>query len=392
MNLYLECYGGVSGDMLLGAILDTGIEVDYLKNELNKLNLEFEISVNEKNIAGIKTKKVDITQNTEQPLRKQKDIERIINENSLDRKVKDKSLEILDILAEAEANVHGTSKENIHFHEIGAVDTIVDIVGVVLLIEKINADVICSKINLGSGSVKIHHGNVPVPAPASAEIAKGMLTFSTDSEMELATPTGLAILKGIAKDCGDMPASTIRAVGYGAGSKSDDNNPNMVRAFVLEKPQEDVTEEIHANIDDCTGEILGHAMEKLFDAGALDVYFTPIQMKKQRPGVKLSVICNKEDTQKISKIIFRETTSTGLRINETKRKKLEQKIRKVNCYGDKVSVKVGYYEGELVNISPEYEDCKRIAQEKDIALKEVVQEASKKGFEKVNNKTQGHTY
>lgn len=389
-TVYLECLSGVSGDMILASLVDTGIEFDYLKEELDKLNLDFEINLKEKKISGISTKKFDVVEKSRQPLRTRKDILKVIEQSFLSDEIKKRSKNILDILGKAEAKVHNTNMENIHFHEIGAIDTIVDIVGAVVLVNKLNCKVFSSKINLGSGFVHIEHGRVPVPAPASSEIAKDMLTFSTDSGMELATPTGLAILKGLSENYGDMPTGKINSVGYGAGSRSDDDNPNIVRAFVIESEETELTDEIHTNIDDCSGEVLGYCMEKLFKAGALDVYFTPIQMKKQRPGVKLSVICNKQDTEKLAKIIFEETTTTGVRINETKRIKVSEEIVKINVHGGIIRVKTGYYDNKLVNISPEYEDCRKIALENNISLKEVFDLAIKEFNscpENVNDKT-----
>ncbi len=397
--IYFECLTGVSGDMILASLIDSGQKLQYLKEELSKLNLDFEINLNEKKITGIKTKQLQINHESSQPMRKKKDIEKIINKSRLHDNIKKKSIEILNILGEAEATVHGTSVENIHFHEIGAIDTIIDIVGSVILIEKINPDkIICSKINLGNGFVETHHGRLPVPAPASSEIAKGMKTFSTDSGMELSTPTGLAILKRISDEYGNMPVSKIKSIGYGSGTRSDDNNPNMLRAFILEEIQADTkekqknqhtedeyTHEIHTNIDDCTPEILGHTMETLFKANALDVYFTPIQMKKQRPGTRLSVICNKKDTNKLIKKIFEETTTTGVRINETRRKKVEEKTKKIKLHEYEINIKLGYIGDKLVNISPEFEDCKKIALNKDTSIKFILQQAKEKAMKEITD-------
>ena len=389
-TLYIEALSGISGDMLLASLIDAQENLEYLKKELSKLPLDFEIKLNEKKISGIKTKLLQIKENKTQPLRKKKEIEKIIMESTLDRNIKEKSIKILNILGEAEAKVHATSVENIHFHEIGALDTIIDIVGSVIMVEKINPKkIICSKINLGSGFVEIEHGRLPVPAPASAEIAKGMLTFSTDSGMELATPTGLAIIKGITNDFGNIPTAKIKRTGYGAGTRSSDSNPNIVRTFILEEAGDEWTTEIITNIDDSTPEILGYAMEKLLKEGALDVYLTPIQMKKQRPATKLSVICKNKDAKKLSKIIMKETTTTGVRMIETKRKKLNEKIETITMYNKKIRVKLGFLDNEsdteLVNVSPEFEDCKKLAQEKNIPLKLVIEEAKEKAKNSYKN-------
>ncbi|MFW6450574.1 MAG: nickel pincer cofactor biosynthesis protein LarC [Nanoarchaeota archaeon] len=376
--LYLECLSGVSGDMLLASLLDTGISLNYLKTQLNKLNLDYEIEFSEKKINGITAKAINVKESSKQPLRHYKDILRIIEESSLEPIIKKKAKSIIDILGHAEARVHNTDIEKVHFHEIGAIDTIIDIVGAVVLTEKLNAKIVSSKINLGSGFVNIEHGMLPVPAPASAEIAKGMQVYSTDSQMELATPTGLAIIKGLASEYQGMPTGVLEETGYGAGSKSNNSNPNILRAFILQTKEGEFTEEIHANIDDCTGEVLGYAMQQLFENGALDVYFTPIQMKKQRPGVRLSVICNKKDTSKLVEIIFRQTTTTGVRINETRRLKLKEKTTQINIFNSCVNVKQGYFQNELVNVSPEYEDCKSIAEKKNLPLKKVFEAALKK--------------
>jgi len=397
-TLYFECLTGVSGDMILASLIDAGSKFEVLNNELSKLKLDFEIKIIEKKISGIKTKQLEIIENKSQPMRKKADIENIINKSALDENIKNRSIEILNILGQAEAKVHGTSIENIHFHEIGAIDTIVDIVGSVILIENINAkNIICSKINLGSGFVEIEHGRLPVPAPASSEIAKDMKTFSTDSGMELATPTGLAILKYFVNKFGEMPESEIKSIGYGAGTKSNDKNPNMLRAFILEETEPNAgddnkyTHEIHANIDDCSAEILGYTMEKLFEAEALDVYFTPIQMKKQRPGTKLSVICNKKDSEKLINIILKETTTKGVRIDETLRKKLEEKIEEIRLYNHTIKIKLGFLNEHLVNISPEYEDCKVIALKENLPVKIIIDLAKEEAKNSISKKhTQGN--
>ncbi len=402
-TIYFECLTGVSGDMILASLIDSGQDVAYLKQELSKLKIDFKIDLKEKKVAGIKTKSLEIIEDSPQPLRKKKDIERIIKKSELSDKVIEKSIEILNILGKAEAEVHGTCIEEIHFHEIGAIDTIIDIVGSVLLIDNINPyNVICSKINLGSGFVETEHGKLPVPAPASSEIAKDMKTFSTDSDMELSTPTGLAILKGFSKKFGSIPESKIKSVGYGSGTRSNDKNPNMLRTFILEESkkkelkqyQEEVneyTDEIHTNIDDCTPEILGNTMENLFKSNALDVYFTPIQMKKQRPGTKLSVICNKEDTNNLVNIIFKETTTTGVRINETRRKKVIEKIEKIELHGQNIRVKMGYIENELLNVSPEFEDCKKLAIKNNLSLKFVLEQAKEKAKKNIETKDHSKT-
>ncbi|MFW6383349.1 MAG: nickel pincer cofactor biosynthesis protein LarC [Nanoarchaeota archaeon] len=386
-TLYIESLSGISGDMLLASLIDAQESLESLKKELSKLPLDFEIKLNEKKISGIKTKLLQIKENKTQPLRKKKEIEKIINESTLDKKIKEKSISILNILGEAEAKVHSTSIDNLHFHEIGAVDTIVDIVGSVIMIEKINpANIISSKINLGSGFVEIEHGKLPVPAPASAEIAKNILTFSTDSGMELATPTGLAILKGFTNEFASMPTAKIKKTGYGAGTRSSDKNPNIVRTFILDEAGDECTTEIFTNIDDSTPEILGHAMEKLIDEGALDVYLTPIQMKKQRQATKLSVISKNKDAEKLSKIIMKETSTTGVRMIETRRKKLQEEIKTIKVHNLNIRVKLGFLDNELVNFSPEFEDCKKVARKTNISLKLILEKAKEKAKENYYNK------
>jgi len=234
--LYLDCQTGVSGDMLLSAMLGTGIAINELTDELQKLPIKsYELSLREKKVKGISTLNIEVNQTKDEPLRHLSDLKKIIDDSGLSKKVQEKCMKVFRTLAEAEAKVHGTSIEKVHFHEVGAVDTIIDVVGVISLIELIKPDkVISSAVNLGSGFVEFSHGKHPVPVPAVAEIAKGMKVFSTDSQMEMATPTGMAILKNVVDGFGDIPEGTIEAVGYGSGKYSDEKNPTYLRAIVMQ--------------------------------------------------------------------------------------------------------------------------------------------------------------
>jgi uncharacterized protein (TIGR00299 family) protein len=361
--------------MILGALINLGVDEEYLKKELKKIQIsgfELHVSKVEKNhITGtdVLVKVFDI-----QKSRDISDINSLIENSTLSEDVKNLSKKIFFKLAEAESKVHNIDIEKVHFHEVGAIDSIVDIVGAAICIKKINlSNIYCSPLPLGKGFTKCSHGKIPIPAPATVEILKNIPVYFTDIPHELVTPTGAAIITSIAKKFGSMPMIKIEKIGYGAGKKEMDH-PNFLRVFSgnsKDKYDSDSTTIIETNIDDMNPEIFGYLVEKLYKKGALDVFVTHIQMKKNRPGVKLSVISSHEKINELADIIFKETSTLGIRFYETKRLKLKIEKNIVQTKYGSVSVKIGLKEGKILTVSPEYEDCRKIADEHNLTLKSI---------------------
>jgi uncharacterized protein (TIGR00299 family) protein len=379
---YFDCYSGISGDMILGALIDLGLDVNYLKKELGKLNISgYEIRVKkvEKNhIAGTD---VEVIVKDIQKHHSLRDIFDIIDNSRLEKEIKKVSKKIFQKLAEAEGKIHNIEIDKVHFHEVGAIDSIIDIVGAVIGFKKLQIEnVFCSRLPLGGGFVSCSHGLIPIPSPATVEILKGVPVYSANIKHEMVTPTGAAIITTIARHFGDMPVIQINCVGYGAG-KTEMKHPNLLRVFLGELRNDydfDVITMIETNIDDLSPEIYGYLAEKLFDNSALDVFFTYIQMKKNRPGVKLSVISPMEDIDKLVDIIFTEISTFGVRCYETKRMKLSIEKQKVKTKYGEVTVKIGKHKNQIMSVSPEYEDCKRIAEKHNIPLKKVYELTKKR--------------
>ncbi len=378
---YLDCFSGISGDMLLAALMDAGLPIDTLQSELSRLDLQgWSIESQKVARAGLACTKVNVVlEKKEQPCRRLRDIKLIIDRASLSDSVKQKSIAIFERLARAEAAVHGTTMDDVHFHEVGAVDAIIDIVGAVIGLEHLGvSEIICSPINLGSGSIHTEHGRLPVPAPATAELLKGVPVYSSYISHELTTPTGAVIVSEMSSMFGPMPQMIIRQIGCGAGALDIPVHPNILRIFIGEasqKYEEDTSVLIETNIDDLNPQIYDHLLERLMKAGALDVFFTPVIMKKGRPGILVSALTDRQSREKVIDVIFRETTSIGLRIYEVGRRKLPREIVEVETAFGKVRVKASRLAGEVLTVSPEYDDCRRIATEKNVPLKKVVQEA-----------------
>ena len=383
MNVaYFDCFSGICGDMILGALIDLGLDCNYLKKELKKLGISgYKIDVKKVEKNHITGTDVCVTVKEKQHHRSLTDINNLIDNSKLDSEIKEISKEIFLRLAEAESKVHNIEVDRVHFHEVGAIDSIIDIVGAVIGIKKLQIkNVFCSQLPLGKGFTSCSHGMIPIPSPATVEILKGIPVYSANIKHEMVTPTGAAIITTLTKHFGDMPIMNIKKVGYGTG-KIEMKHPNMLRVFLGELQNDynsDVTTMIETNIDDTNPEIYGYLVEKLFDNGALDVFFTHIQMKKNRPGVKLSVISSMENVERLLDIIFTETSTFGVRFYETKRMKLCIEKRRVKTkYGD-VTVKIGIRKNQIMTVSPEYEECKKIATENGIPLKDVYELAKRK--------------
>ena len=376
--LYFDCFSGVSGNMILGAMVDAGIDIKALKKELKKLDLHgYSLKVSKVKRKGIKGTKVDVIVDKKKHLHHThyKDIKRLIERSKLPEKIKEDSLSIFKNIAEAEAKIHRTSVDNVHFHEVGAVDSIVDVVGASICINLLNPDIILSSpINTGKGMVKTEHGLLPVPAPATTEMLKGFPSYSSDIEFELATPTGVGIITAMAKASNTIPVMKTNVIGYGAGSKDFSDSPNLLRIMIGEgysPSEQDSITVIESNIDDMNPQFYDHIMNRIFDAGALDVFLTPIIMKKNRPAVKITLLSDNDNVNKLADILLKETTSFGLRMYKTERVKLDKEIKAIKTEYGNARVKIGKRNGKIINIAPEYEDCKRIAKEKGIPIREV---------------------
>lgn len=382
---YFDCFSGASGDMIQASLIDTGLELDKLKHELAKLHLtDYDVQVQRVTRKGITGSHVivsvgDSHQHHEE--RSLKDIQGIIERSDLQESVKVETMRVFTRLAEAEAKVHDIGLEDVHFHEVGAMDAIIDVVGSVAALAAMGIEkVYCSPLNLGGGYVKCAHGILPVPAPASAELVKGKPVYSRGAEGELLTPTGAAILTTLASHFGPIPPMTVDEIGYGAGT-SDFSIPNLLRVMIGQhSPQatEYATEQVavvETNIDDMNPQIYDYLIQRILEKGALDVFLVPMQMKKNRPGTLLTIICSPDEVQDFSDFLMRETTSLGVRWRIDNRIKTDRHIREMETKYGPVRFKVATIAGKIVNVTAEYEDCKRLAVEKGVPLKEVMEEA-----------------
>lgn len=382
--IYLDCFSGISGDMTLGALIDLGLDFEALRAELAKLGLRgYEIRAEKVRRGGISATKFTVEVDHRHPHERRglSEIFEIIDSADISERAKSRAKEIFDRLAEAEARVHGVPKEEVHFHEVGAVDSIVDVVGTALALDLLGVEkVFSSPIPLGRGFTRSAHGTIPVPAPATVELLRGAPVRGTDIEAELTTPTGAAIASTLASDFGPMPPMRIESVGYGAGSRELPQQPNVLRVVMGELCEEglltDVVTVLETNVDDMNPEMLGYLMERLFEAGALDVFFTPIQMKKNRPAVKVSVIARRGDEGRMAELMLSETSTIGVRMFEARRLKLPREVVEVDTPYGRVKVKVSRM-GEVVKIAPEYDSCKEAARKAGVPLRVVYEAALK---------------
>ena len=376
-----DCIFGVSGDMILGALVSCGVPVGKLVEKLKKLNISgFELREEKVLCSGINATHIDVITKDQHNHRHLPKIKNIIESSELSERVKEQSIRIFTGLAEAEAKVHGTTPEEIHFHEVGALDAIVDVVGTCIGLEYLGIDTIVSTpLHLGTGTVKCAHGLMPVPVPAVAELTKNIPVVRTNIEEELTTPTGAAIITALASSYGFLDEFTADVVGYGAGTRKREDRPNILRITVgstSQKYEEDKCLLIETNIDDMNPEIFGYISDRFFEAGAKDVYMSPIFMKKGRPGTLLSILTDESRMNTLIDILFGETTTIGVRINRIVRKKIKREERTVSTEHGKIRVKVAYING-CERVAPEFEDCARIAREKGIPLLEVYDIARK---------------
>ena len=380
---YFDCFSGISGDMTLGALVDAGCDLEHLLAELGNLQVPgWELSAEKVWKNGMAATHVRVKTEDQQKHRSLSAILEILHHSGLAAQVRGRASAIFQKLGEAEARVHDVPLEKIHFHEVGAVDAIVDIVGAcvgfsMLGIEKFA----CSPLNVGGGTAKMAHGVLPVPAPATANLLQGKPTYSNDVQRELVTPTGAAIVATLCDSFGPQPAMSVSAIGYGAGTADLEGQPNVVRIMIGEAAEKAVPgydEEIavvEANLDDMNPQIYGYFLEKALAAGALDVYTTPVQMKKNRPGTLLTVLCKPQDTNTLMSLIFAETTTFGARTYRAQRRALpRESVSVTTSYGD-VRIKISRVNGRILHVAPEYEDCRKLAVEKNVPLQQVINEA-----------------
>ncbi len=388
--LYIDCFSGISGDMMVGALLDAGLDIDHLKKELGRLNLKgYKIKKSRVMAGAISSTKFDVEVTKKQKSTDYSDIKDLIKNSSLQQKIKKTSLEIFKNIASAEAKIHGKEISEVHFHEVGAVDSIVDIVGTAIGLDRLDIEkILSSPVPLGRGEVKTSHGKLPIPAPATLEILKGAHVYQGDFDFEVTTPTGAGIIKTLASGFEKPVKIEIESVGYGAGTKGVSghlHNPNefsnVLRILIgrelvkVKKNRPFYSGDIvmlSSNIDDSSPEVLGYVMEKLHkQKSVMDAWLENIYMKKNRSAFKLCVICDLKHEDTIAQMIFKETSTIGIRRNEVSRFCLERKIEKIELPYGEVEVKTASIGGTIINSAPEYESCKKLAEKTGMALKDI---------------------
>jgi len=381
---YLDGSSGISGDMFLGALVDAGISAQQLLAELKKIPLGFyELKRTRAVRGGLVGTRLEVKVPAQGSHRHLAEIETLIAGAGLSESVQAKARAIFHRLAEAEGKLHGKPPSEVHFHEVGAVDAIVDIVGASIGLELAGiGELFSSPLNVGGGRVEAAHGTLPVPAPATAELLKGVPVYSSGVEGELVTPTGAAIVSTLAKTFGPMPAMKVEQIGYGAGAMDFHGHPNVARLFIGEAadaetahtglPGDELVSVIEANLDDMSPQLYGYLVERALAKGALDVTCTAVQMKKGRPGIQVTVLSEPDKGDELAGLLFDETTTIGLRIYEARRKVLERESAEVETPYGRVRMKVAKRNGRVLNVAPEYDDCQRMAREKSVPLKEVM--------------------
>ncbi|HEV2470777.1 MAG TPA: nickel pincer cofactor biosynthesis protein LarC [Candidatus Sulfotelmatobacter sp.] len=429
---YLECFSGISGDMFLGALVDSGVSPQLLEQTVAALNVGAKLEISRVVRSGISATKVDVWVDGEKDLPREEywakqqaadhhahehghsnhehkhrasshhhddspghahshshrglsEIRRIINDAGISQSAKQTAIRIFEALGAAEAKIHNVPVEEIHFHEVGAVDAIVDIVCAAVGAEALGVDeIICSPLNVGGGTVKCAHGTFPVPAPATLELLKDAPAYSSGVQAELVTPTGAAIVKTLARRFAAFPEMKIEKSAYGAGSRDFPGHPNVLRLVIGEaapalaaKTQSETITVLEANLDDLNPQVFGYVMDRLLEEGALDAFGMPVQMKKNRPGMLLTVLCKPEEAGKLTQLLFTETTTLGVRRREEMRQALARRWENVRTPWGEVRIKIASMNGAVTNYAPEYEDCRRIAAEQHVPLKTVIQEATR---------------
>jgi len=424
---YLDCFSGISGDMFLGALVDAGVSPKLLEGTVAALDIGARLEVSRVVRGGISATKVDVYSHGEKDLPREvfweqqghgshehahehdktnarqhepghrssragmpaphehgrglSEILGIIANSAISRTAKATAIRIFEALGEAEAEIHNTSIEKVHFHEVGAVDAMVDIVCAAVGAEALGVEEwVCSPLNVGGGTVECAHGTLPVPAPATLKLLKNAPVYSSGPKVELVTPTGAAIVKELTRRFDSFPSMKIEKAGYGAGSRDFPSHPNLLRLTIgeveaaLSAPADTVTV-LEANLDDLSPQVLAYAMERLLGEGALDVFSAAVQMKKNRLGALLTVLAKPEDAERLAKVIFAETTTLGVRRREERRHTLARRWENVETHWGPVRIKIASMNGTVSNYAPEYEDCRHLAEENHVPLKAVLQEA-----------------
>lgn len=377
--LFFDCFAGASGNMILGGLVSLGIDQQSLVEQIKLLNVpDFEIEFTTVSKSGISAIHANVKVPPEHAHRHLHTIEKIINDSQLLDKIKQRAIQIFTKLAQAEAKIHGIDVQKVHFHEVGAMDAIIDVTGACIGFEMLGIESFaCSKVHVGSGFAKMAHGKFPIPPPAVAELLRGIPIYSTEIQGELCTPTGAAIISTLCETYGKISELQIEKIGYGAGTRDYEDFPNVIRLMVGESQKSKVKSQrsnlilLETNLDDISAQILGFVMDKAFELGALDCWFTPIQMKKNRPATMVSILCKRENREKLTELLYVETTTLGIRVREVERECLERKIVKVQTQFGEIDVKIGFFNGKQVNTMPEFEQLKRIALEQNVPLKEV---------------------
>jgi uncharacterized protein (TIGR00299 family) protein len=393
---HFDCFSGISGDMTLGALIDAGVDADAIRQGVASLGLPIRLEIEKVRKGGFAATHVHVDAPEEDTHRFLPDVEAILNRGNLTERQRDLALRIFRRLAEAEATVHGMPLEKVHFHEVGALDSIADIAGAAIGLDLLGVERFTSRaVPTGSGTVQCAHGLMPIPAPGTAELLKGVPLAKSDIRAELTTPTGAAILTTIVTEWIDQPVMTVEAIGHGAGKRNFVEQPNILRLFVGQAaslPHEagklaacptesDQVWVCETNLDDLPAEVIGYCYDLLFCAGALDVYTTPIHMKKNRPGVLLSVIAPEAALPAIEEILFRETTTYGIRRYPVQRHKLNRRACTVSTQWGPIRGKLGWRDGQPPVFSPEYEDCARVARQHSVPLREVYLKAQQSHLE-----------
>jgi len=383
--LYLDCASGISGDMLLGALVDLGVDLRLLRSRLALLPIKgYTITSRRVTRAGFSARKVDVKVTGRHAHRGLKEIRRIVGGSRLEPAVKRTAMEIFGRIVRAEARIHGIAEDRVHLHEVGAVDAIVDVVGAVVGVTELlgppgaggSGRVACSALNVGHGTVAMEHGLLPVPAPATAALLKGVPIYSAGPRAELVTPTGAAIAATLAGSFGAPPPMVVERIGYGSGDGDYEGHPNVLRAILgsswpgAGRGGREVMV-VECTIDDMNPQGYGYLMERLFDTGAVEVFYTPVQMKKGRPGVLVTAICPAALMQQVTQVIFEETTTIGVRYRVMGRVELERSTVPVTTRFGRIRVKIASLEGRITQAQPEYEDCRKAAARRRVPLKEV---------------------
>lgn len=395
MFAYLDCASGISGDMTLGALLDAGADLARVNSGIHSLGLaEVQLSVSEVKKKGFRALQLAIAHPPEHAHRHLHHITEMIERSGeLTARAKDLAIRVFTKIGEAEAKVHGTTIRKVHFHEVGAIDSIADIVGTAIAWDQLNiAAAAASPVPTGTGFITIAHGRCSVPAPATAELLAGIPLAASTVAAELTTPTGAAILATLCGSFGPLPALTVRKIGYGAGNRDLEEQPNLLRILLADDvpeaagvgdaarnaawPALETIWALETNLDDVSGEVIGHAQSRLLAAGALDVFCQPIQMKKNRPAVLVSVLCRGADCDRLEEILFRETGTLGVRRHATQRRALAREEAAVETPWGPVRGKLAHLPGRGPEFSPEYEECRRIAEKMELPLREIWQTAA----------------